>query len=170
MYTITVLGQDYTAAGPLHVTFLSGVAMLNDIACANISILDDDSLEGLHSFTVNITGVEVESGLPAQLFIGSPAYATVYICDNEGTLNNCQTVLKNDSYSFFCFTDATVAFNTSEYTVSEDADTVHVCVVLNSIPGGGLECEIMATLEAVDGIKAGMYLESVHIEVGLVYT
>ena len=77
--------------------------MLNDIACANISILDDDSLEGLHSFTVNITGVEVESGLPAQLFIGSPAYATVYICDNEGTLNNCQTVLKNDSYSIFVF-------------------------------------------------------------------
>ena len=103
MYTITVLGQDYTAAGPLQVTFLSGVAMLNDIACANISILDDDSLEGLHSFTVNITGVEVESGLPAQLFIGSPAYATVYICDNEGTLNNCQTVLKNDSYSIFVF-------------------------------------------------------------------
>ena len=43
-------------------------------------------------------------------------------------------------------------------------------MVLNSIPGGGLECEITATLEAVDGIKAGMYLESVHIEVGLVYT
>ena len=169
MYTITVLGQDYTAAGPLQVTFLSGDAMLNDIACASISILDDDSLEGLHSFSVHITGVEVESGLPAQLFIGSPAYAIVYICDNEGTLN-CQTVLKNDSYSFFCFTDATVAFNTSEYIVSEGAGTAHVCVVLNNIPGGGLECEIMATLEAVDGIKAGMYLESVHIEVGPVYT
>ena len=102
MYTIiTVLGEDYTGADPLQVTFLSGVAMLNDIACASISILDDDSLEGLHSFTVHITDVEVESGLPAQLFIGSPPYATVYICDNEGTLNNCQTVLKNDSYSFF---------------------------------------------------------------------
>ena len=102
MYNIiTVLGEDYTAADPLQVTFSSGVAMLNDIACASISILDDDSLEGLHSFAVHITGVEVELGLPAQLFIGSPAYATVYICDNEGTLNNCQTVLKNDSYSFF---------------------------------------------------------------------
>ena len=100
MYII-VRDDDYTAADPLQVTFLSGVAMLNDIACASISILDDDSLEGLHSFTVHITGVEVESGLPAQLFIGSPPYATVYICDNEGTLNNCQTVQKTDSYSFF---------------------------------------------------------------------
>ena len=101
MYTITVLGQDYTAADPLQVTFLSGVAMLNDIACASISIVDDNSLEGLHSFSVHIIGVEVESGLPAQLFVGSPTYATVYICDNEGTLNNCQTLLKNDSYSHF---------------------------------------------------------------------
>ena len=90
MYNIiTVLGEDYTAADPLQVTFSSGVAMLNDTACASISIVDDDALEGPHSFTVHITGVEVESGLPAQLFIGSPSYATVYICDNEGTLNNC---------------------------------------------------------------------------------
>ena len=87
MYII-VRGVDYTAADPLQVTFSSGVAMLNDTACASISIVDDDGLEGTHSFTVHITDVEVESGLPAQLFIGSPPYATVYICDNEGTLNN----------------------------------------------------------------------------------
>ena len=89
MYNIiTVLGDDYTAAGPLQVTFSSGVAMLNDTVCASISIVDDDALEGTHSFSVHIVGVEVESCLPAQLSIGSPAYATVYICDNEGILNN----------------------------------------------------------------------------------
>ena len=89
MYNIiTVLGEDYTAAGLLQVNFSSGVAMLNDTACASISIVDDDALEGLQSFSVHIVGVEVESGLPAQLFIGSPSYATVYICDNEGILNN----------------------------------------------------------------------------------
>ena len=60
-----------------------------------------------------------------------------------------------------CYTDATVVFNTSDYAVSEDADAVHVCVVLNDIPPGGLECEIVAILGAVDGIKAGRYLESV---------
>ena len=34
-----------------------------------------------------------------------------------------------------------------------------MCVVLNDIPPGGLECEVVATLGAVDGIKTGMYLE-----------
>ena len=87
MYII-VRGEDYTAADPLQVTFSSGVAMLNDTACASISIVDDGALEGPHSFIVHITDVEVESGLPAQLFIGSPSYATVNICDNEGTLDN----------------------------------------------------------------------------------
>ena len=60
-----------------------------------------------------------------------------------------------------CYTDATVAFNASDYAVCEDADAVHVCVVLNYIPPGGLECEVVANLGAVDGIKAGRYLESV---------
>ena len=45
MYII-VRGDDYTAADPLQVTFSSGVAMLNDTACASISIVDDDALEG----------------------------------------------------------------------------------------------------------------------------
>ena len=54
----------------------------------------------------------------------------------------------------------TVAFNTSEYTVSEGSDTVHVCgCCLNDIPPGGLECEVVAILGAVDGIKAGRDLE-----------
>ena len=34
-----------------------------------------------------------------------------------------------------------------------------MCVVLNDIPPGGLECAVVATLGAVDGIKAGRYLE-----------
>ena len=34
-----------------------------------------------------------------------------------------------------------------------------MCVVLNDIPPGGLECEVVAILGAVDGIKAGRDLE-----------
>ena len=41
--------------------------------------MDDDSLEGVHDFTV-----EIESTTP-QLTIGTPATATVIIKDNEGT-------------------------------------------------------------------------------------
>ena len=36
-----------------------------------------------------------------------------------------------------------------------------MCVVLSDIPPGGLECEVVVILGAVDGIKAGRYLESV---------
>ena len=58
--------------------------MQNDTSCAIITIIDDASFESDHSFSVNVTSVELESGgTDAILSIGVPSYATIYIEDND---------------------------------------------------------------------------------------
>ena len=52
-------------------------------------------------------------------------------------------------------TDATVTVVSSEYTVDEHESSVEVCASLTNVPGGGLECEIIATINSTDGPKAG---------------
>ena len=86
-----VQGQDYDASDTLEVTFMAG-AMPNDTSCANITIIDDASFESDHSFSVNVTSVELElGGTDPLLSIGMPAYATINIEDNdrESTLLQC---------------------------------------------------------------------------------
>ena len=55
-----------------------------NVACTNIRILDDDSLEGDHSFTVILSSVELSNGPYPRLSIGEPSSAIVTIFDNEG--------------------------------------------------------------------------------------
>ena len=89
-----VQGQDYDSSDPLEVTFMAG-AMQNDTSCANITIIDDASFESDHSFSVNVTSVELElGGTDPLLSIGMPAYATINIEDNEceSTLLQCYYV------------------------------------------------------------------------------
>ena len=70
-------------------------AMQNDTSCANITIIDDDSFESDHSFTVHVTSVMLESsGTDPLLSIGMRTYATINIEDNEceSTLPQCYYV------------------------------------------------------------------------------
>ena len=93
-----VEGLDYSAADPLEVTFMSGSAIQNSIiddfmsgsamqnstSCAQISIIDDHTLEGPHSFSVEVSTVEIESdGTDSLLSIGTMSSAMVYIEDND---------------------------------------------------------------------------------------
>ena len=55
----------------------------------------------------------------------------------------------------FCISVVLLAFSESEYTTSEDADVVSVCVVMQA-PTGGLECDILVTLGLQDGPEAGI--------------
>ena len=45
-----------------------------------------------------------------------------------------------------------------EYTVytGSEGSSVEVCVLLSSLPAGGLQWEIVVTLEVQDGLKAGI--------------
>ena len=82
----TVLNSDYSSVSPLNVTFLAGSTSSGDSACTVIRIIDDDALEGAHSFTVRLYAVELSGGLNAGLSIEEPNSASVNIADNEGTV------------------------------------------------------------------------------------
>ena len=78
-------GSDYSADSPLEVTFMSGGAFQNSTSCAQITILDDLTFEGPHSFSVEVSMVEIESdGTDPLLTIGTTSSATVIIGDNDG--------------------------------------------------------------------------------------
>ena len=76
----TVEGVDFnvTDLTQLNVSFASG-SMNGDTDCINITILDDDALEGDHSFTVSLN----PPALPVKLT--APFSSPVTIFDNEGT-------------------------------------------------------------------------------------
>ena len=79
--------SDYSADSPLEVTFLSGSAFQNSTSCAQITILDDLTFEGSHSFSVEVSTVEIESdGTDPLLTIGAMSSAMVHIEDNDGKL------------------------------------------------------------------------------------
>ena len=82
-----VRDSDYSADSPLELTFMSGSAMQNSTSCAQITILDDLTFEGPHSFTVEVSTVEIESdGTDPLLTISTMSSAMVHIEDNDGKL------------------------------------------------------------------------------------
>ena len=78
---------DYGAVDPLSVTFSAQPFFLGATACANVTIIDDDALEGNHSFTVTVSSLELSpGGMYSGLEIGMPSSATVNIMDNDGMI------------------------------------------------------------------------------------
>ena len=53
-------------------------------------------------------------------------------------------------------TGATVTIVSADYVVDESQSSVEVCASLTDIPAGGLECEVVATMNTTDGTKASM--------------
>ena len=49
---------------------------------------------------------------------------------------------------------ATVKIVSSDYMVDESQSSVVVCASLTDITAGGLECEVVATINTSDGLKA----------------
>ena len=80
-----VRDSDYSADSPLEVTFMSGSAIQGSTSCAQITILEDNIFEGPHSFTVEVSMLEIESdGTDPLLNIGN--LSVVIIEDNDGEL------------------------------------------------------------------------------------
>ena len=86
MYTITlctylVEGDDFTVMSPdvFEATFTFG-SMIGDTACDNITIVDDNDLEGTQSFGIQISGSTPSGGQ----IMTTGALTTVSIEDNEG--------------------------------------------------------------------------------------
>ena len=77
----TVFGEDFTleAGDVFQATFVALSTSDGDTACDTITIIDDDVLEGEHSFEIQIASTD------PQLTIINPVSAMVTIQDNEGT-------------------------------------------------------------------------------------
>ena len=68
------------AGDVFQATFVAMSTLDGGIVCDNGTIIDDDVLEGEHSFEIQIASTN------PQLTNISPASATVTILDNEGTV------------------------------------------------------------------------------------
>ena len=90
----TVFGEDFTleAGDAFQATFVALSTSDGDTACDTITIIDDDVLEGEHSFEIQIASTD------PQLTIITPASAMVTIQDNEGTELCCC----NDNSQVLC--------------------------------------------------------------------
>ena len=53
----------------------------------------------------------------------------------------------------------------SDYMVDESQSSVEVCASLTDIPAGGLECEVVATINTTDRTKASMSPIVVHVRI-----
>ena len=73
-----MLGEDFTEPSLLQVTFSSG-DMVGDTACTTLGIINDDSLESDHEFTVNLGSIT-----PFGPVTSAPSSTTVSINDDEG--------------------------------------------------------------------------------------
>ena len=89
----TVLGEDFTlvAGDVFQATFIAMSTSDGDIACDEGTIIDDDVLEGEHSFEIQIASTN------PQLTNISPDSAIVTIQDNEGiVVGSCNTNSKSE--------------------------------------------------------------------------
>ena len=86
---IIVLVEDFTVVPPdiFEATFLAMSTSNGDTACDNVTIIDDDVLEGEHSFEILITATD------PQLVNINPASAFVTIADNEGMTNEVHNTM-----------------------------------------------------------------------------
>ena len=103
-----VRGIDYSISSPtdtLNVTFSAGSTVSGTTACANVTIIDDNAVEGNHSFTVHVIGLELDpGGAYSELMTGVP-YAVVNIIDNDGTMLQLCLVLVVYMASSTCVCD-----------------------------------------------------------------
>ena len=86
----TVLGEDFTleAGDVFQATFIAMSTSDGDIVCDSGTIIDDDVLEGEHSFEIQIASTN------PQLTNISPASAMVTIQDNESMYCSCAMLLR----------------------------------------------------------------------------
>ena len=77
-----VEGDDYST-GPHIVLFDDLGVDLPTTLCTNISTIDDNDVEGPHTFTVEITSVTLSNSVS----IESPSQQSATISDNDGRFN-----------------------------------------------------------------------------------
>ena len=136
----TVFGQDYIPRSFTVVIPTGGPAE----ACANVTIIDDTSLEGSHNFSVGI----VSTSLNTSVLAVNSEPVVIEIQDNECKTQNCQC--KSSTFSgHFLLTDASVSLLESD-PIPEGASG-EICVTLLSQSFLTLGFDVVVGLNISDG-------------------
>ena len=147
-YYHSVAAEDYDV-GPHTVEFdILGISLPTPL-CINIGTIDDDNVEGFHTFTIEISSVSVLNSVAIQ----SPSLQSAFINDNDGM---CRVV------HFLRYLPSTaeviVGFSETVFTFAEGAGPVELMLDISGLLGV-LECPVNVTIEYTDGPKAR---KSVH--------
>ena len=80
---LAVAGGDFLDPIPFIITFPTS-SMNDSVACVDIPIIDDEVVEGDHSFIVQGIGADPDGVVP-----GGPTNATITIQDNDSECKAC---------------------------------------------------------------------------------
>ena len=100
-------GTDFIASAPM---FNFGMGPLLQ-ACIDVTIIDDDDLEGDHTFTVELGA----TSLPALGGTGSPTSTTITIQDPEGSLYTCEHKIDDCTCELFIGTQVSECLYTTHF-------------------------------------------------------
>ena len=151
-YGLAVEGDDYSV-GPHAVLFNNLGIALPTTLCINIGTIDDNDVEGPHTFTIEIASVS----LPASVSIASPSQQSATITDNDGMISIASIYNKIVIPSLPTYTaEVTVGFSQSNYTFSGGAGAVNLTLVVSLVNDSVLECPVEVAIEYTDGQKASM--------------
>ena len=116
-----------------------------------VTIIDDQTLEGNHSFIAEIVDSD---------HIKAGQGAMIYITDNDCKYRlhilpaNLLLVLHVSLLCVLNASDVNVTMAEDQYTVGEGDESVVVCVELSDIPEDGLELELIVDLIITPGMGA----------------
>ena len=134
IWLVAVSSEDYVAVS--NFTLMFDRCQMK--SCVNLTIVNDDVLEMVESFTVSLGNLNPNNSIQTEdRFAHStsrisidPATAVIHIIDNDG--GDCTPVNANYLGSYFCtFAEVTIGLEKTAFTVPEDVGTVEVCVNLS---------------------------------------
>ena len=151
--------EDYVALS----TFVLEFKKCQKKICLNISIVNDDVLEMVESFTVSLGNTNPNNSIKigdrfahlANRISIDPSTAVIYIIDSDGM--DCKYVTCCSRLKLFYFAEVNVGLEKTIFLVMEGVGTVEVCVVLYCPTYCSIAFKFAVNLSTIAG-TAGMHL------------
>ena len=154
--------EDYVAVS----TFILEFKKCQKKICLNISIVNDDVLEMVESFTVSLGNTNPNNSIKigdrfahlANRISIDPSTAVIYIIDSDGM--DCKYVTCCSRLKLFYIAEVNVGLEKTLFPVIESVGTVEVCVVLYCPTYCSIAFKFAVNLSTIAG-TAGMHLSKI---------